>query len=394
MTIQSLRLENYRSFSTLQLEFAPRLNVFAGENGSGKSTILEALITLLSWWSNRLSSSSRSASGKPVEPLAIRNGTRSCRASLTALFHDIPENKITWSIYQVRPGHTPMGRNELMDLTVAVNQWRELHGRDGYDPFDSIPVIVQYPVTRAALDIPNRIRTHHDFGMLTIYDRKLFGDADFRNFFEWFRDREDLENEKRRDGSEELDRPLSAVRTALNAFLPAFTNWRIRRNPMHMEVTKQGKAVWIDQLSDGEKNLVAMVGDIAMRLALANPVAKDPLKGHGIVMIDEVELHLHPAWQQSVLFDLLATFPGLQFFITTHSPFVLSKLNNIVLRERMRPDGDLKTNSDIAVFSMGNGLVESMIDPETGLLKAGRMDEVADDIDREFTDILEKGSPK
>ncbi len=100
-----------------------------------------------------------------------------------------------------------------------------------------------------------------------------------------------------------------------------------------MEVIKQKRTLDVRQLSDGEKNLMALVGDLARRLSIANPSSKTPLLGSGIVLIDEIDLHLHPAWQKMVIPNLLNTFPNCQFFISTHSPMVLShvKPNNIFL---------------------------------------------------------------
>ena len=76
------------------------------------------------------------------------------------------------------------------------------------------------------------------------------------------------------------------------------------------------------QLSQGEKSLLALVADIARRLVLLNPTASNPLDGTGIVLIDEIDLHLHPSWQQKVIIRLEETFPNIQFIVTTHSPQV------------------------------------------------------------------------
>ena len=91
-----------------------------------------------------------------------------------------------------------------------------------------------------------------------------------------------------------------------------------------MEVDKDGQTLIVNQLSDGEKCLMAMVGDIARRMALANPLLDNPLHGDGIVLIDEVDLHLHPLWQRMMIPRLLETFPNCQFLISTHSPHVLT----------------------------------------------------------------------
>jgi predicted ATP-binding protein involved in virulence len=103
----------------------------------------------------------------------------------------------------------------------------------------------------------------------------------------------------------------------------------------------------VEQLSDGEKGLLAMVGDLARRLAIANPSLSDPLQGSGVVLIDEIELHLHPKWQREIIPALTRTFPNCQFIVTTHSPQVISQVKpeGIYILERtdtgivaMRPE--------------------------------------------------------
>ncbi|MEW6499462.1 MAG: AAA family ATPase, partial [Cyanobacteriota bacterium] len=107
------------------------------------------------------------------------------------------------------------------------------------------------------------------------------------------------------------------------------------RSPLRMTVEKQGQELIVNQLSDGEKCLLAMVGDLARRLALANPTLKNPLQGEGVVLIDEIELHLHPKWQREIIPALTRTFPNCQFIVTTHSPQVISEVkpNGIYILE-------------------------------------------------------------
>jgi predicted ATP-binding protein involved in virulence len=103
-----------------------------------------------------------------------------------------------------------------------------------------------------------------------------------------------------------------------------------------MTVRKNGEELIINQLSDGEKCLLAMVGDLARRLAIANPGLENPLEGEGVVLIDEIELHLHPQWQRKIIPALTRTFPNCQFIVTTHSPQVLSyvKPENIYILKK------------------------------------------------------------
>jgi predicted ATP-binding protein involved in virulence len=153
------------------------------------------------------------------------------------------------------------------------------------------------------------------------------GSSNFRLFFEWFRSREDLENETRIHDSDHRDHQLQAVRQSIASLLPGLSELRVQRSPLGMVVKKGEGTLYVDQLSDGEKCLLAMAGDLARRLAMANPFADDPLRGSGVVLIDEIELHLHPGAQRTVVPALERTFPGCQFIVSTHSPQVLSSLH-------------------------------------------------------------------
>ncbi len=86
--------------------------------------------------------------------------------------------------------------------------------------------------------------------------------------------------------------------------------------------------------------MLALVGDIAYRCYKLNAHLGEeaPQRTHGIVMIDEVDMHLHPSWQQTVLTDLCSAFPKLQFIVTTHSPQVLSTVRRkTMLRALAQP---------------------------------------------------------
>lgn len=92
-------------------------------------------------------------------------------------------------------------------------------------------------------------------------------------------------------------------------------------------MTKGDTEYRLERFSDGEKCYITLFGDIARKLAMANPSLANPLLGEGIILIDEVDLHLHPTWQMKILRQLKETFPNCQFFITTHSPQVASSVD-------------------------------------------------------------------
>lgn len=135
------------------------------------------------------------------------------------------------------------------------------------------------------------------------------------------------------------------VTTAIENFIPEYSNLRVKRSPVpHMLVDKRGKTIRLNQLSDGEKNMIAMVGDIARRLSIANPSLNNPLKGNGVVLIDEIDLHLHPSWQREIILKLNEVFPNCQFIVSTHSPQILShvKAKNIFLLEQEKDNINIK----------------------------------------------------
>lgn len=113
--------------------------------------------------------------------------------------------------------------------------------------------------------------------------------------------------------------------------MPGYSGFMIERHPLAMMLRKNGEPLNAEQLSDGEKIYLALVGDLCHRLSLANPVG-DPLLGGGIVLIDEVDLHLHPQWQSEIANALTRTFPNIQFIISTHSPHVINSVPTTSLR--------------------------------------------------------------
>ncbi|MBK1621483.1 ATPase [Lamprobacter modestohalophilus] len=325
MHIHQLRLERFRGASSLSLVLDSRLNVFVGMNGAGKSSVLDATAILLSWLANRVRHAG--ASGRPIKELDIRNNESGAVLSLTV---GTLSRDYGWSLAKSRKGRSQDERSSLGEVTnLAKILEKRINATNGEV---DLPLLAYYPINRAVLDIPLRIRSKHSFDVVSAYDDSLISGASFRTFFEWFREREDLENENlkyrdqliRPDDFQFPDRQLEAVRQALEQFMPDFTNLTVRRNPLRMEVDKQGQKLTVNQLSDGEKCLMAMVGDLARRFAIANPMRGNPLEGQGVVLIDEIDLHLHPKWQRMVVPRLLEVFPNCQFLISTHSPHVIT----------------------------------------------------------------------
>ncbi|MEG3967216.1 AAA family ATPase [Microcoleus sp. T2B6] len=323
MKVKRLKMNSFRGISDLTLEFdTDEPTVFIGINGVGKSSILECLAILLSWLTKRIQTPN--SNGRSFNEDDIKKGCKETHNEITISINDWPE--VVWSLTKVSKGRSKDTSSNLGELKRVVDR---IHSELEANSYAALPLAVYYPTNRAVLDIPLKIRTKHSFEQITAYDEVLTGgQIDFRRFFEWFRDREDLENEVRLNDSDQYrDRELKAVRYAIANLLDGFSNLRVRRSPLRMTADKQGDELIVNQLSDGEKCLLALAGDLARRLAIANPNPDcNPLEGSGVVLIDEIELHLHPKWQRAIIPNLKKTFPNCQFIITTHSPQVISDL--------------------------------------------------------------------
>ncbi|USR91609.1 AAA family ATPase [Phormidium yuhuli AB48] len=351
MYIQQLCLTHYRGAASLSLNLHERLNVLVGVNGAGKSTVLDAIAILLSWMVSRIRQSG--TSGRSLSEAEIMNGES--WASLEIVCGD-EHQSLSWRLSKSRRGHgSPLQPSDLQQLSHYT---KTLQGQISQaNSWVNLPLFVYYPVHRAVLDIPLRIRSSHRFDLLSAYDQSLTTGANFRTFFEWFREREDLENEIlvqqlplfREEGQQvHRDRQLEAVRAAISQLLPEFQHLTVRRSPLRMEVEKNGEVLTVNQLSDGEKCLIAMVGDLARRMAIANATKANPLDGEGVILIDELELHLHPKWQRMIAPRLRQVFPNCQFIVSTHSPHILTHVEaeTIVLLTRNNDEIQVKTPSE------------------------------------------------
>jgi predicted ATP-binding protein involved in virulence len=333
MNIKQLRMQSFRGISDLTLDFDPQLNILIGDNGSGKSSILNCLSAFLNHISGEVKFLHQNGyhPNRFITPqvkdvfLDDDIATGSKQKIEIQLEFTLNSLNIQYIIEKNR-GDASKLSTQINDLNLATPHLQ------GIVQAKNIPIMIYYSVKRDLLfeDSQSSKEVNMSNSILDVYKRSFSGgQVIFQEFFEWFRILEEVENELIRDIPNHRDRQLESVRQAIYTFLPEFKDLRIRRRPeLRMTVTKNSAELTINQLSDGEKNLLAMVGDLARRLAIANPEMEKPELGSGVVLIDEIELHLHPKWQRMVIPALLRTFPNCQFIITTHSPQVLGEVKD------------------------------------------------------------------
>ena len=344
MRIEELHLQNFRGFRELKLTLPPDLAVFIGVNGSGKSSILDSIAILLSIFIDEL------LPKKPYKKLEFDlteddiniNAHRTQESIRTVIDSGI---KLSWDISRDRDQFKSITRKK------EINQYAsDVHQELKYRLNLSIPLLVYYQTQRIVMNSASGKRVIRKPNQFDAYKSAFSNNInDFKDFFDWFKEEEEYENEIRlRENNSFRNTNLEIVRKAIEIFLESFPNSQFvnlhiarvsgskelsshRLNSPSLVIEKNGENFKLDQLSEGEKTLLMLVVDIARRLAILNPSITNPSelleKGTGIILIDEIDLHLHPQWQRIVIPSFRKTFPKCQFIVTTHSPQVLSGVN-------------------------------------------------------------------
>ena len=377
MRVTQLKMNGFRGIGDLTLDFPENQPiVLIGNNGVGKSSILDCLAILLSWFSFRIKFAPKKSDqsiyemiqqrrreeewmGRPLSKQDIKNGRNESHNQIMIYFDK--KEEIKWSLSKVyQEGNEAAGHDfsELNEMTDNLRYQLE------NNPKFNIPLAVYYPVNRSVMDISLEITDNYSFKQIDAYEEALEGvKITFDSFFQWFKNLEDLENEERRDNSDYRNHQIEAVRQAISSLMPEFSNLRVRRSPLRMTVKKQDQELILNQLSDGEKCLLAMVGDLARRLAIANPGLDKPLEGSGVVLIDEIELHLHPKWQREIIPALTITFPNCQFIVTTHSPQVVSHVKpEGVYILKATPNGIIALQPESSYGRDSNRILEDLME--------------------------------
>jgi len=349
MKIERLVLKNFRGIREMDLEFNEKLTVLIGPNGAGKSSILHAMALPLSdvfkqppyWEKGEMSG---------VKNSDILNGESSAQVEVFLKTHGKPDHP---------DFHLGFSRDEsqgvdgtatsTLNKSPSVGQMEESLRRDRKSS-GSLLAVRYLPERRIGRGHAEPVSADV-LAPKFAYRSALTSGWGHRQFFSWFRkvQNADLQSlqvpwARALDMLKNGEQPpgtnahLHAARMSIADFMHA--------NALHYDfgentffVDKDGQTMSVNQLSDGEKGLLGLVGNLTYRLAVAYSHLTDanelPREAEAVVMIDEMELHLHPKWQRTVVPRLLETFPNVQFIITTHSPQVLGEIHSkdIILLE-------------------------------------------------------------
>jgi predicted ATP-binding protein involved in virulence len=327
MRVTALRLANLRAIEAAEFRFRPGLNLIVGVNGVGKTSMLDALCVCLSAFvkhANRLRVRVETFAGED-----IRVGTDALSVECSV---QIGEAEHRYLIHKPRETSSPrekkagMPREQVLDTPKKATflgaapepvTGREIGGR---------PLAVLFSTNRA---VPSERAAR--VGVAAGGIGAAFGDAlanrelQLGEFAAWMRVQEALKQERPAAG-----RTLAAFAEAVARFLPGYSNLRVSADERPRLLIDRGSTtVAVRQLSDGERGVLALVLDVTRRLAQANPEMSDPAaEAEAVLLIDEIELHLHPMWQRKIVGNLATTFPRCQFIATTHSPQVIGEVEH------------------------------------------------------------------
>lgn len=359
MRVDKLRLKNFRCFSEIELDLDENLTVLVAENGQGKSAVLDAIRIALwpfvSCFDIAKNAKADSGNGIAIGDVRLVKMTHGDMArqlpAEVAISGDYGNDKsTTWVRYRDKEAKSTQTKDK--GAAKQLKEWAiELQAKSRDEKRASqveLPVFGYYgtgrlwqqkKLTETAKGKDDT--KEDDFYVRTFaYLNCLDPASSYKHFKEWFtwafesyREQQikQLEHKGQPDDLQDAQDRIQVVQQAIDAFLKPVTGWHTleysvtREKSLILHHDEQG-ILDVEQLSDGIRSMLAMVGDIAFRCIKLNPQfgVAAAIQTAGVVMIDEVDMHLHPRWQQVVLGQLKDAFPAIQFVVTTHSPQVLT----------------------------------------------------------------------
>lgn len=328
MKIDELILENFRGYKSFIVKFHPSFNLIIGENGSGKTALLEALtVAMGSFFLGIRNTSAKSINSKDIHIANYEFNEEYLFPVRVEASGNIQGRPVQWAreLNGTKNRTTSLEAEELKHIGKEL----ELRVRSG-EPVE-LPLLTYYATGRLFDEARNIKKSRKDenserpiSSRFRAYNRCLDAKSTHKEFQKWFRGKELARIQK-----SQSDENLDLVKRAIVENIPNCKNIFFEFDPDKPQGLKielqDGRVLPFNMLSDGTRNFFAIVADIAFKCVTLNPHFKEnSLKEtKGIVLIDELDLHLHPEWQREIVHVLKNTFPNIQFVATTHSPFII-----------------------------------------------------------------------
>lgn len=356
MQIECLVLRNFRAFRQLEVQFHPRLSVVVGKNGSGKTSVLEALAISAGTLFYAMPGPAKCGIRKTdVHERCFDIGSgidvQAQYPVAVGAWGRVEGKHIRWfRSLEHENGRTTVAYAKDMTRLSSHYQQRLMEGDESL----LLPIVAYYGTGRLWDHRREKKRESLRKNTRTNgYIDSLDGTANVKLMLQWFQKMSFMEEQRAAPAPQYL-----AVRRAMECCLARFINRddvAVQYNPDSQEIEvlyseQNGERVRmaLSRMSDGYRCALSLIADIAYRMATLNPQLMDEVltRTEGVVLIDEVDLHLHPAWQQRFLGDLTDIFPKVQFIVTTHAPAVINSVQseNLVILENgetREPQGEV-----------------------------------------------------
>ncbi len=378
--LKELSVKNYRKFDLGSYTLNPKMNVLVGKNGSGKTALLEAACVILGAYlaafktyvpSRFVFNISTNDCHKKIQETKDREVLTTggipqypCEVSCKVAWEH-PENILDFKrILFKADGRTQFNGSNPMQPTVV--EWeKQISQANHADEEQVFPLVLYLSSARLWNENKSSSRSAKVFSRTEAYNRCLDGKRGTDLAFEYIRQLQSVAFEENNGKSyAAYDAILQAVNVALREELRAeeqvIFSTRYGKDIVALK-QKDGTVIPFASLSDGYRNVIKIVLDIATRMCMLNPYLKgEALKRTpGVVVIDEIDLSLHPTWQKRIVGILRSLFPKIQFICATHSPFIIQSLEAdelIILGREEKPTPDEYSGEsieDIAEELMG-----------------------------------------
>jgi predicted ATP-binding protein involved in virulence len=338
MYINKIDIENYKAISKMKLKLTEGINLLIGDNGVGKTSILEALVVALGGFLNGVNGVSAKnilLSDVKMQTLDVGSVSTSIRYNTPVkITCELQEGEETYAWEKIREDESPKRNTKLVKVKgdivkYALNLTNDISS--------DLPILSYQSSVRTTQTKNGGLGTDINVKM---GDRRcgymgcLDSVSNLKQIKEWCYEMERIAFEQNgKVGEYEQFKGIVGLFMQKMSETSEIPQIYYSRQHKDMVYCENKEIVSISCLSAGYQSVLWMIMDIAYRLAVLNPSKSDIMNSEGIVLIDEVDMHLHPKWQWNIIYALRTTLPNVQFIIATHSPIIISscKKGNLIL---------------------------------------------------------------